>query len=102
MIGIGVDGIAVAGSNGEFPLLSKEETKRLFKLAVEQNKGRVSLIAGTGTVATREVIELNKEAHQLGMTASMIITPYYITPTNKELIGHYKAISDAVDLPIYV
>jgi len=102
LIEIGVAGIAVAGSNGEFPLLSKEEIKRLFELAVEQIKGRVRVIAGTGTVSTREVIELSKKARELGMDALMIITPYYLTPTNRELVAHYKAISDAVDLPIYV
>jgi len=96
----GVHGVFIIGSQGEFYALTKEEKIRLMEIAVEEVNGRVPVYAGTGAIATREVIELNDAAEKIGVDAVSIITPYYISPTQEELYEHYAKIAKATKLPV--
>jgi len=95
----GVDGIVPAGSTGEAATLSVAEHKTVIKIAVEQTNGRVPVIAGTGSNNTAESIELTQAAKDLGADASLLISPYYVKPTQEGIFQHYKAIADAVHIP---
>ncbi|MDQ7056923.1 MAG: 4-hydroxy-tetrahydrodipicolinate synthase [Ghiorsea sp.] len=95
----GVDGVVPAGSTGEAATLSVAEHKRVIQIAVEQVAGRVPVIAGTGSNNTAESIELTKAAKNLGADASLLISPYYVKPTQEGIYQHYKAIADAVHIP---
>lgn len=96
----GTHGILVSGTTGESATLSKEEKKRLFEIALEEAKGKVPLIAGTGTNDTQKALELTKMAEELGMDYALIVTPYYNKPTQKGLYEHYKYIASQVRIPI--
>ncbi|MGB9762068.1 MAG: 4-hydroxy-tetrahydrodipicolinate synthase [Caldimicrobium thiodismutans] len=96
----GTHGILVSGTTGESATLSKEEKKRLFEIALEEAKGKVPLIAGTGTNDTKKTLELTKMAEELGMDACLLVTPYYNKPTQKGLYEHYKYIATQVNIPI--
>ncbi len=98
----GTHGIVPAGTTGESPTLDYDEHKRVIELAVVAAKGRVPVIAGTGSNATDEAIELTEYAAQVGADAVLIVTPYYNKPTQEGLYQHYKAINDAVDIPIVI
>ncbi|MHA1938023.1 MAG: 4-hydroxy-tetrahydrodipicolinate synthase [Candidatus Thorarchaeota archaeon] len=102
LISNGVHGLFAVGSQGEFYALTKEEKKQILEIVVDQSAGRVPVYAGTGAVATREVIELNEIAEQIGVDAVSILTPYFINPTQEELYGHYREIAQATRLPILV
>jgi len=95
----GVDGVVPAGSTGEAATLSVAEHKEVIRMAVEQVNGRVPVIAGTGSNNTAESIELTKAAKALGADASLLISPYYVKPTQEGIYQHYKAIADAVHIP---
>jgi 4-hydroxy-tetrahydrodipicolinate synthase len=96
----GADGIVVSGCTGESWSLNPEERVRLFKLALDTVGKRVPVIAGTGGVSTRGVIELSLRAKELGTAGVMILPPYYCMAGRREVIAHYQAISDAVRHPI--
>jgi len=96
----GVHGISVAGSQGEFFMLSKEERLRLIKVTVETVDQRVPVYAGTGTVTTAETIELTQAAESLGADIALLITPYFIQPNDDELFEHYRSVSAATKLPL--
>ncbi|MGC8872035.1 MAG: 4-hydroxy-tetrahydrodipicolinate synthase [Caldimicrobium sp.] len=96
----GTHGILVSGTTGESATLSKEEKKRLFAIALEEAKGKVPLIAGTGTNDTKKTLKLTKMAEELGMDACLLVTPYYNKPTQKGLYEHYKYIATQVNIPI--
>ncbi|MEM3627395.1 MAG: 4-hydroxy-tetrahydrodipicolinate synthase [Candidatus Bathyarchaeia archaeon] len=96
----GVHGVVVAGSTGEFAVLSLEEHKKIMEVVADRVNGRVPVIAGTGACATRRVIELTKYAKDVGADGAMIIPPFYTKPKENELYEHYKSIAEAVDLPI--
>ncbi|PMP64634.1 MAG: 4-hydroxy-tetrahydrodipicolinate synthase [Caldimicrobium thiodismutans] len=96
----GTHGILVSGTTGESATLSKEEKKRLFEIALEEAKGKVPLIAGTGTNDTKKTLKLTKMAEELGMDACLLVTPYYNKPTQKGLYEHYKYIATQVNIPI--
>lgn len=98
----GSDALVPVGTTGESPTLSHEEHHRVVKLCLEAAKGRVPVIAGTGSNNTAEAISLQKHAKEAGATAGLVVTPYYNKPTQAGLIAHYKAIHDAVDLPIII
>ncbi|MEO5374541.1 MAG: 4-hydroxy-tetrahydrodipicolinate synthase [Alphaproteobacteria bacterium] len=98
----GTDGLVPCGTTGESPTLSHEEHHRVVELCVEAAAGRVPVIAGTGSNATAEAIELTRHARKAGATAALVVTPYYNKPTQEGLYQHYKAINDAVDLPIII
>ncbi len=98
----GTHGLVPAGTTGESPTLNYDEHKRVIELAVITAKGRVPVIAGTGSNATDEAIELTEYAAKVGADAVLIVTPYYNKPTQEGLYQHYKAINDAVEIPIVI
>ena len=98
-IDAGVDGIVPAGSTGEAATLSVSEHKAVIKIAVEQVAGRIPVIAGTGSNNTAESIELTQAAKDLGADAALLISPYYVKPTQEGIYQHYKAVADAVAIP---
>src|SRR5215813_1916802 len=98
----GIDGVVPCGTTGESPTLSHDEHKRVVELCVEVAKGRVPVIAGTGSNSTAEAIELTKHAKRAGADAALVVTPYYNKPTQEGLLLHYRAIADAVEIPIII
>lgn len=96
----GSDGVVVAGTTGESPTLSHDEKLRLFSGIVEEIGDRATVIAGTGSSNTAEVIELNNEVAELGVDALLVVTPYYSKPPQNALLAHYRAIADAAPLPV--
>ncbi|CAN1721308.1 4-hydroxy-tetrahydrodipicolinate synthase [Hyphomicrobium sp. 1Nfss2.1] len=98
----GTHGLVPAGTTGESPTLDYDEHKRVIELTVETAKGRVPVMAGTGSNSTAEAIELTEHAANVGADAVLVVTPYYNKPTQEGLYQHYKAINDAVDIPIVI
>jgi len=98
----GIDGLVPCGTTGESPTLSHEEHDRVIELTVEYTRGRVPVIAGTGSNSTREAIRLSKHAQEAGVDALLQVNPYYNKPTQKGLYLHFKAVADAVDIPVLV
>ncbi len=96
----GTNGIVPCGTTGESATLSYEEHNRVIELTVEVVNRRVPVIAGTGSNSTDEAIELTKHAKQAGVNGALLITPYYNKPTQEGLYRHYKAVAEAVDLPL--
>jgi len=101
-IGQGTHGLVPVGTTGESPVLSHAEHKRVVELCVEVAKGRCPVIAGTGSNSTDEAIDLTKHARKAGADAALVVTPYYNKPTQEGLYAHYKAIVEAVDLPVII
>ncbi|MBP9218369.1 MAG: 4-hydroxy-tetrahydrodipicolinate synthase [Sterolibacterium sp.] len=99
-VGEGSDGLVMVGTTGESPTVDVEEHCLLIQTAVEQSAGRVPVIAGTGANATAEAIELAQFAKKVGATAHLSVVPYYNKPTQEGLYRHFKAIAEAVDLPM--
>jgi 4-hydroxy-tetrahydrodipicolinate synthase len=95
----GVDGLVPCGSTGESATLSHEEHERVIDFTIEKVKGRVKVIAGTGSNSTRESIRLTKFAKEHGADGALLIAPYYNKPTQEGLYAHYAAIAEAVELP---
>ncbi len=95
----GTDAIITCGTTGESSTLSAEEHILVMKAAIEQTAGRVPVIAGTGSNDTAFAVELSKEAKELGADALLLVTPYYNKTSQRGLIAHYTAITDAVKLP---
>jgi 4-hydroxy-tetrahydrodipicolinate synthase len=98
----GTHAVVPCGTTGESPTLSHDEHKRVVELCVDVAKGRVPVIAGTGSNSTAEAIELTRHAKEAGADAALVVTPYYNKPTQEGLYQHYKAINDAVDLPVII
>ena len=98
----GIDGLVPCGTTGESPTLSHEEHDRVIELTVEYTKGRVPVIAGTGSNSTREAIRLSQHAQEAGVDALLQVNPYYNKPTQKGLYLHFKAVADAVNIPVLV
>ena len=98
----GVQGLVPVGTTGESPTLDGEECKRVIQIVVEQSRGRVPVIAGAGSNATAEAIEYSRDAKAVGAVATLQVAPYYNKPTSDGFLGHFRAIADAVDLPIVV
>jgi 4-hydroxy-tetrahydrodipicolinate synthase len=96
----GSDGIVVVGTTGESPTVDFEEHCQLIQIVVEQAAGRVPVIAGTGANSTAEAIELAEFARKSGANAHLSVVPYYNKPTQEGLYRHFKAIAEAVDLPM--
>lgn len=96
----GSDGIVIVGTTGESPTVSFDEHCQLIRVAVEQSAGRIPVIAGTGANSTSEAIELTRCAKAAGAQAGLSVVPYYNKPTQEGLYRHYKAIAEAVDLPL--
>jgi 4-hydroxy-tetrahydrodipicolinate synthase len=96
----GTDGIVPCGTTGESATLTYEEHERVIKIVVEEAKGRVPVIAGTGSNNTKEAIDLTAAAKELGADGALVITPYYNKPTQEGLFEHYKKLANEVNFPI--
>lgn len=96
----GVWGLVVCGSTGEAAALARDERVKVIETSVAIANGRVKIIAGAGAPSTSETIQLCREAKQAGGDAALVITPFYLIPTQEGLLHHYKAIDKEVDLPI--
>ncbi|PIX32034.1 4-hydroxy-tetrahydrodipicolinate synthase [Candidatus Bathyarchaeota archaeon CG_4_8_14_3_um_filter_42_8] len=97
-----VSGLVPCGSNGEAPYLSRQERIKVIETVVDEVNGKIPVVAGTGSMSTKETITFTKDAKDLGADAALIVTPFYFKPTNREMQEHYRTISEAVDLPIVV
>src|SRR5476651_225676 len=98
----GTHGVVPVGTTGESPTLSHAEHRRVVEIAVAVAKGRIPVIAGTGSNSTEEAIALTRHAKEAGADAALIVTPYYNKPTQEGMFLHFSAIHDAVDLPIII
>lgn len=96
----GTDALVVVGTTGESPTVSFEEHCLLIRTAVEQAAGRIPVVAGTGANSTTEAIELSRYAKEAGAVAGLSVAPYYNKPTQEGLYRHFRAIAEAVDLPM--
>src|ERR687893_1581212 len=100
LVGAGVGGLVPGGSTGEFTTLTSGERRQLAEATVEAAAGRVPVVAGTGALSTRETVELSVHAERAGATAVMIVPPFYDALSWRELLAHYTAVADAIDIPI--
>jgi 4-hydroxy-tetrahydrodipicolinate synthase len=98
----GTDGIVVVGTTGESPTVDVDEHKELIRVAVEHAAGRIPVIAGTGGNSTAEAIELTMSAKKAGADSCLSVVPYYNKPTQEGLYRHFRAIAEAVDIPLIV
>ncbi len=96
----GTNGIVVCGTTSETPTLTDEEDEALVKRAVELINGKIKIIAGSGSNSTQTAIEKTQKAKELGADAALVVVPYYNKPTQKGIYNHFKAVAEAVDLPI--
>ena len=97
----GTNGLVPAGTTGESPTLNHDEHQRVIDLCVKESKGKLPVIAGTGSNSTEEAISLTTHAEKMGANAALIVTPYYNKPTQEGLYQHYKSINDKCGIPIY-
>ena len=95
----GTDAIVACGTTGESSTLDNEEHLNVIRIVFDQAKGRVPVIAGTGSNSTAEAINLTREAKEIGCAGVLLVTPYYNKPTQEGLYRHYTAIADAVEIP---
>ena len=95
----GSDGLVLAGTTGEGATLTDEEKARLWELGVAES-GDAPIIAGTGTYDTRHSVELTERAHEIGVDAMLVVTPYYVRPNRRGIKAHYEAVAAATDRPI--
>ncbi|MCR5346723.1 MAG: 4-hydroxy-tetrahydrodipicolinate synthase [Fretibacterium sp.] len=100
MIEAGVHGIFAFGTNGESYALSPEEKVRVLEVVVDETRHRVPVYAGTGCVTTAETIKMSKKAQEIGADVLSVIVPWFAAASQDELYDHYKAVAEAVDLPI--
>lgn len=98
----GIHGLVPVGTTGESPTLDYDEHKKVIEICVETAKKRVPVMAGTGSNSTDEAIELSQYAEKVGADAVLIVTPYYNKPSQEGLFQHFKAINDAINIPIYI
>jgi 4-hydroxy-tetrahydrodipicolinate synthase len=96
----GTNGIVPCGTTGESCTLDYEEHEKVIEVCIEAAKGRVPVMAGTGSNSTREAVEMTKRAAKAGADASLQVSPYYNKPTQKGLYLHFKAVAESVDIPI--
>jgi 4-hydroxy-tetrahydrodipicolinate synthase len=98
----GTDGIVPCGTTGESPTLSHDEHKRVVETVVEAVRGRIPVIAGTGSNATAEAIDLTRHAERAGAAGALVVNPYYNKPTQEGLYRHFRAVAESVAIPIVV
>jgi len=98
----GTNGLVPAGTTGESPTLTHEEHEKVIDLCIKEAKGKIPVIAGTGSNSTAEAISLTKHAEKVGADGALIVTPYYNKPTQEGLYQHYKAINDNCGIPIII
>jgi 4-hydroxy-tetrahydrodipicolinate synthase len=98
----GTHGLVPVGTTGESPTLSHDEHKRVVEICIDEARGRVPVIAGAGSNNTLEAIDLSRHAEKAGADAVLVVTPYYNKPTQEGLFQHYRAINDAIGIPIFI
>ena len=98
----GTDGLVPVGTTGESPTLSHAEHHHVVEWCVDQAKGRVPVIAGAGSNSTVEAIDLARHAEKAGADAVLVVTPYYNKPSQEGLYRHFKAVNDAIGIPIFL
>jgi 4-hydroxy-tetrahydrodipicolinate synthase len=98
----GTNGLVPVGTTGESPTLSHDEHKRVVEWCVDEAKGRVPVVAGSGSNSTEEAVDLSRHAEKAGADAVLVVTPYYNKPTQEGLYQHYKAIDEAIGIPIII
>jgi 4-hydroxy-tetrahydrodipicolinate synthase len=98
----GTDGLVPVGTTGESPTLSHEEHHKVVEWCIEQAKGRVPVIAGAGSNSTAEAVGLARHAEKAGADAVLVVTPYYNKPTQEGMYVHFKAVNDAIGIPIII
>ena len=98
----GTDAVIPCGTTGESPTLSHDEHKRVVEIVIEAARGRVPVVAGTGSNSTAEAIDLTAHAKKAGAAGALVVNPYYNKPTQEGLYRHFKAIAEAVNIPILV
>ena len=98
----GTNGLVPAGTTGESPTLSHKEHEKVIELCINEAKGRIPVIAGSGSNSTEEAVALTKHAEKAGADGVLIVTPYYNKPTQEGLYQHYKSINDNCGLPIII
>ena len=99
---IGCDGLVPSGTTGESPTLDHKEHARVIEIVIEETKGRVPVMAGTGSNSTKEAIEMTKHAEGSGASASLQVCPYYNRPTQDGLLKHFEAIAMSTKLPLFI
>ena len=98
----GSSGLVTVGTTGESPTVTPEEHKKVNEIVIDEANGKVPVIAGTGSNSTDEAIEYTKHAEDCGTGAALLVSPYYNKPTQEGLYRHFKAIADAVDIPLII
>jgi 4-hydroxy-tetrahydrodipicolinate synthase len=98
----GTNGLVPVGTTGESPTLSHDEHNRVVEWCVDEAKGRVPVVAGSGSNSTQEAIDLSRHAEKAGADAVLVVTPYYNKPTQEGLYQHFKAIDGAIGIPIII
>ena len=98
----GTNGLVPAGTTGESPTLSHIEHEKVIELCIKEAKGRIPVIAGTGSNSTDEAISLTKHAEKAGADGALVVTPYYNKPTQEGLYQHYKSLNDKCGIPIVI
>jgi 4-hydroxy-tetrahydrodipicolinate synthase len=98
----GTNGLVPAGTTGESPTLSHEEHQQIIEICIKESKGKIPVIAGTGSNSTSEAISLTRHAEKVGANGALVVTPYYNKPTQEGLYQHYKAINDTCGIPIII
>src|SRR5580658_8764707 len=98
----GTNGLVPVGTTGESPTLSHSEHKQAVEWCIDEARGRVPVIAGAGSNSTAEAVELAQHAEEAGADAVLVVTPYYNKPTQEGLYQHFKAINDAIGIPIII
>jgi len=96
------NGLVPAGTTGESPTLSHKEHEKVIELCINEAKGKIPVIAGTGSNSTEEAVALTKHAEKAGADGALVVTPYYNKPTQEGLYQHYKSINDNTSLPIII
>jgi 4-hydroxy-tetrahydrodipicolinate synthase len=98
----GSDGLVVTGTTGESPTLSDDERFELYAAALEEVGDRATVVAGTGTYDTRHSVHLTERAHELGVDAVLVVTPYYNKPPQRGVVAHFETVAAATDKPVVV
>jgi 4-hydroxy-tetrahydrodipicolinate synthase len=98
----GTKGLVPVGTTGESPTLSHEEHRSVVEWCVDQARGRVPVVAGAGSNSTKEAIDLAQHAEKAGADAVLVVTPYYNKPTQEGLYQHFKAIDEAIGIPVII
>jgi len=96
----GTEGLVIAGTTGESPTLLRDEHETLLRRVIELSRGRIPVIAGTGSNSTEQTLDMSRRAEEAGADALLLVVPYYNKPPQRALAAHFRAVADAVKLPI--